>query len=405
MIVRWLRWCVPHALLRVVMLVLASLTLPQGATAHSFNESYVYFDVAETTLSGRIEVTLKELAKVLAGDAAVAAPLTPDAVEANFDVLTSYFAERLILTSAGQRYDVVFDRVVFFDTEVGTFAQLAFTVQDVRRTPVTVEMSYDALFADIDPAHRGYALIGSNSRNGMAENEAYISLVFSPGSGAQTLYLNDEKPLRTALTFIEHGIWHIWLGLDHVLFLVTLLVSSVMFVRAGRWEPSEGLRQSLRNTVVIVTVFTLAHTVTLSLATFGIVTLPVVFVEAVIALSIAFVALGNLFPRFHTRAWIVVFVFGLFHGFGFANVLEPLGLDPARKALGLVAFNIGVEIGQIVIVLMCFPVLYTLRHLAAYRLVVMQAGSVALIAVAVFWFVERTYGAVLPAGFTLAGGQ
>ncbi len=374
------------------------------ATAHSFNESYVYFDVTDTTLSGRIEVRLTELAKVVSPDGQAEAPLTVEEVAAKLPEIASYFEERMQLFSDGRQYDVAFDGVEYLVTEAGTFAQLQFDVLGVERTPVTIEMSYDALFSDIDPDHRGYALIGSNTRNGMEENEAYISLAFLPNDGPKTLFLNDERSADVALTFIEHGIWHIWLGFDHVLFLIALLIPSVMIIRHGRWEPSEALRESLRSTVVIVTVFTLAHTVTLSLATFNILTLPVVFVEAVIAISIAVVALGNIFPRFHTHSWIVVFVFGLFHGFGFANVLEPLGLDPARKALGLAGFNIGVEVGQIAIVLAVFPILFALRHLAAYRVVALQAGSVALIAVAIFWFVERTQHVFFPAALAASGG-
>ncbi|MEM6889253.1 MAG: HupE/UreJ family protein [Pseudomonadota bacterium] len=388
----------------VLIVTLCSYFFPMSAHAHSFNESYVYFDVTDTSLSGRIEVTLNELAKIAAGSADIDAPLSQAEAEANFSVFADYFAEKLNLSMEGQRFNVVFDGIQFFESDAGIFTQLAFDVDGIDQTPITLEMAYDAIFSDIDPSHRGYALIGSNLRNGMEENGSYISLIFSPGDGAKTLYLNDEKPWQIAMTFLEHGVWHIWLGFDHVLFLVALLIPSVMFVNAGRWEPSEQLRQSLKNTVVIVTVFTLAHTVTLSLATLGIMTMPVVFVEAVIALSIAVVALGNLFPRFHTHSWKVVFIFGLFHGFGFANVLEPLGLDPTRKALGLVTFNIGVELGQLAIVLILFPILFALRQLAAYRLVALQAGSVVLIAIAVYWFTERAYGAFSSDVFALAGG-
>ena len=371
--------------------------------AHKFNESYVYFDVTDTTLSGRIEVTLTNLAQVLAQDGTVSTPITEDAALARSEEIFAYFNERMQLLTDGVRYDVSFHSIDFLQTDFDTFAALKFDVLGIASTPTTLQMSYDALFGDIDPTHRGYALIGSNTRNGMGENESFISLVFAPGDGIKDLYLNDEPTGEVFKTFLEHGVWHIWLGFDHVLFLVTLLLSSVMFIQAARWEPSDSLRASLMNTVKIVTVFTLAHSVTLTLATFSIVTLPVAFVEAVIAISIAVVAVGNLMPRFHTQSWKIVFIFGLFHGFGFANVLEPLGLDPARKALGLFAFNIGVELGQLVIVLLVFPILYAIRALPAYRLIGLQAGSVALIAIAMFWFVERTVGALFPTASAVAG--
>ncbi|MEQ3728949.1 MAG: HupE/UreJ family protein [Tateyamaria sp.] len=386
-------------LVTVVWVTLAGVP----AQAHSINQSYVYFDVTDTTLSGRVEVRLEELAKIVRPETGTV-PLTRDEVIASYPTLKTYFEERMTLFWEERRYDVAFDGVDFLDTEAGTFAQLGFEVLDVGLTPLTIEMSYDAMFAEVDSGHRGYALIGSNTRTSMGENESYISLAFLPGDGRQQLFLNDEPTLQVALTFLEHGVWHIWLGFDHVLFLIALLIPAVMFVDQGRWSPAGGLRQSLMTTVKIVTVFTLAHTVTLSLATFNILTLPVVLVEAVIAISIAIVAFGTLFPRFHTQSWIIVFAFGLFHGFGFANVLEPLGLDPARKAVGLAAFNIGVELGQLAIVLAVFPILFALRHYRAYQFVSLQAGSVALIAVALFWFVERTQHLFVPATLVVSGG-
>ncbi len=381
---------------------LVLITLASTAQAHKYNESYVYFDVTEDSLSGRVEATLTDLARLQQGTVDVETALTRDEVLAAQQEIFDYFENRMNLSSEGQPYQVEFDDISFLDTSVDTFAQLHFKVLNITETPTTIQMSYDGLFSDVDPAHRGFALIGSNTRNGMDENEAYISLIFAPGDGEKNLYLNDEPTRDIALTFFEHGVWHIWLGFDHVLFLLTLLLGAVMRIENQRWVPSESIRDSLRETVKIVTVFTVAHTITLCLATFEVITLPVTLVEAVIAFSIAAVAIGNLVPRFHAGSWKVVFLFGIFHGFGFANVLEPLGLDPTRKALGLATFNIGVEVGQLAIVLVLFPIFFALRRLTAYRVIGLQFGSVALIAIAAFWFYERTVGWFPEFGETLA---
>lgn len=373
------------------------------AQAHSFNESYVYFDVTEDSLSGRIEVTLTDLTRISQNTAEVESPLTEDEVRAAAEDFYTYFQDRMQLSHDGQPYQVKFDDLTFFGTKGFTFAQFHFDVLGIEETPTTIDMSYDGLFSDVDPTHRGFALIGSNTRNGMEENEAYISLIFAPGDGTRSLYLNDEPTKDIALTFFEHGVWHIWLGFDHVLFLLTLLLGAVMRIENSHWVPSESIRDSLRETVKIVTVFTVAHTITLCLATFEVITLPITLVEAIIAISIAVVALGNLIPRFHASSWKVVFLFGIFHGFGFANVLEPLGLDPTRKALGLATFNIGVEIGQLAIVLVLFPIFFALRRMTAYRVIGLQFGSVALIAIAMFWFIERTVGGFPGLGVASAG--
>ena len=390
-------------LLRSLSVAILWICVATSASAHSFNESYVYFNVGETTLSGRIEVTLTDLAKVVANDGGIDTPLTEDEVKAAQDQIFNFFIQRMELVDEGRVLEAKFNRISFLPTQVDTFAQLHFNIPDIGVTPMTLEMSYEGLTQELDPGHRGFALIGSNTRTGMGPNEGYISLFFTPGNEKQTLLLNDEPTSDIFLRFLEHGIWHIWLGFDHVLFLIALLLSSVMLLTGSTWQPSDNLNRSLLNTVKIVTVFTIAHTITLTLATFDIITLPVVFVEAVIAISIAVVALGNLRPRFHTQAWIVVFVFGLFHGFGFANVLAPLGLDPARKAIGLVAFNLGVEVGQIAIVFVVFPILYVARTQAAYRKFAFQGGSIALIAIALFWFFERTANVFLPGSAAAKG--
>ncbi|WP_170608628.1 HupE/UreJ family protein [Ruegeria arenilitoris] len=373
------------------------------AHAHSFNESYVYFDVTEDTLAGRIEVTLTDLTRIQQNSKDIETSLSEDEVRAAADEFYAYFQERMQLSHEGQPYQIEFDDMTFFGTKVDKFAQFHFNVLGIEQTPTTIDMSYDGLFSDVDPTHRGYALIGSNTRNDMDENERFISLIFAPGDGVKSLYLNDEPTKDIARTFFEHGVWHIWLGFDHVLFLLTLLLGAVMRIENSHWVPSESVRESLKETVKIVTVFTVAHTITLCLATFEVITLPITLVEAIIAISIAVVALGNLIPRFHASSWKVVFLFGIFHGFGFANVLEPLGLDPARKALGLATFNIGVEVGQLAIVLVVFPIFFALRRLTAYRVIGLQFGSVALIAIALFWFIERTVGGFPGLGIATAG--
>ena len=381
-----------RAVSTLCVVLFATFGTTQQAQAHSLNESYVYFEVTDDALAGRIEVNTKDLARFFDTDATKAWP--HEEVIARQTELFAYFGERLILRSEGRTYPVTFTDVTFLNEVLidgSPLAQLQFDVPELTATPDSIEMSYDFMFSDIDPTHRGFALIASNTRTGVRRNESYISLIFEPGDGLKTLYLNGEPNWDVFVGFVKHGIWHIWLGFDHVLFLVTLLLTSVMVVAAGRWEPAPSLREALRNTITIVTVFTLAHSVTLGLAAFDVIRLPVVFVEAVIALSIAFVALGNIFPKLHMSSWKVILVFGLFHGFGFAYVLAPLGLDPARKAIGLAAFNIGVEVGQIVIVIVLFPILFMIRKMAFYRPAFLYVGSVLLIGIALFWFVERTY--------------
>ena len=176
-------------------------------------------------------------------------------------------------------------------------------------------------------------------------------------------------------TFLTLGIHHILSGYDHVLFLLGLLLSGGSLVALAK----------------IITAFTVAHSVTLSLAVTDVVTLPDRLVEGVIALSIAFVAAENLAPRpAVSRRWIVSFVFGLVHGFGFSSALRELGLTREGLLVPLLGFNLGVEAGQALVIAILLPALVLLRH-SKWQGRAVLASSIAILATGVVLFVERVF--------------
>jgi hydrogenase/urease accessory protein HupE len=186
-----------------------------------------------------------------------------------------------------------------------------------------------------------------------------------------------QGTLAVVRKFLPSGVHHILIGPDHLLFLVGLLL----------------LGGSLRQLVLVVSAFTLAHSVTLSLAALNIVTPPAWIIEPAIALSIVYVGADNLTVRGgrDVRVWIA-FAFGLIHGFGFANVLREMDLPPRALGWSLFAFNLGVEVGQLLVVGAVASVLRVIRaksEVAARRLAV--GGSVAVILAGTFWFIERVF--------------
>jgi len=195
---------------------------------------------------------------------------------------------------------------------------------------------------------------------------------------------------REFLQFGREGVWHIWIGYDHILFLISLLLPAVLWWKAGKWEAVASFREVLHEVVSIITAFTLAHSITLSLAALELVTLPSRWVESVIAGSVVLAALHNLFPIIQVRRWIVGLVFGLIHGFGFASVLADLGLPTSSMFVALAGFNIGVEVGQLAIVGAFLPFAYAVRHSWAYRYLAVQFGSVCIAGLAFIWFMERS---------------
>lgn len=165
--------------------------------------------------------------------------------------------------------------------------------------------------------------------------------------------------------------------------------------RGGKWAGAESFSQACRGVLAIVTTFTVAHSIPLWLSVMEYVSLPTQWVEATIALSIVVTAAANLFPRLPTAGWRVAFLFGLIHNFGFANVLVDLGLSSKTLGVSLLGFNIGVELGQIAIVLAILPIAYGIRRSLFYRVAILRAGSIAIGLVALVWFYERTFNVVI----------
>ena len=172
---------------------------------------------------------------------------------------------------------------------------------------------------------------------------------------------------RTFIEYLQAGIWHIWSGIDHLLFLLSLLLPAVLIRRNGHWEPVTAARPAFFSILKVVTAFTLAHSITLSLAALNVVRLPSRLTESVIAASIIVAALNNIFPVVTDSRARIAFAFGLLHGFGFASVLADMGLPSGARLLSLLAFNLGIETGQLAVVLAVMPIVYALRSGALYR--------------------------------------
>jgi hydrogenase/urease accessory protein HupE len=243
------------------------------------------------------------------------------------------------------------------------------------------------LLRDIDSSHRALwslTALGS-TRTG----------VLGGRSADATISLSEASPGRAFEEYFSAGVWHILSGIDHLLFLISLLLPAVLLRSGGHWEPIARARPAFANVFKVVTAFTLAHSITLSLAALDIVRLPSRLTESVIAASIVVAALNNIFPVITESRARIAFAFGLLHGFGFASVLSDMGLPQGARVLSLLSFNLGIEAGQLAVVLLVMPVAYWLRSGLWYRRVAMPWGSAAIAVLALVWLVQR---AVLPLG-------
>jgi hypothetical protein len=170
------------------------------------------------------------------------------------------------------------------------------------------------------------------------------------------------------------------------------LLPAVLKRRDQRWEAVPLAQPAFLSILKVVTAFTVAHSITLSLAAFDVVRLPSRVTESVIAASIIVAALNNIFPKVTEGRWRIAFAFGLLHGFGFASVLADMGLPPGARVVSLVAFNLGVELGQLAVVMAVMPLAYAVRATSFYRQTVMQWGSSAIAGLALVWLVQRAIG-------------
>jgi hypothetical protein len=148
---------------------------------------------------------------------------------------------------------------------------------------------------------------------------------------------------------------------------------------------------AIKQTFYIATAFTLAHSITLSLAALHIVAIPARIIESIIAFSIALAALNNLIPLFGKRQVLIAFVFGLVHGFGFANVLSSLPLEASARVMALLSFNVGIELGQLACIMLFMPLALLLRRQAFYRVWMLQGGSIIAGILALLWMIQRIF--------------
>lgn len=298
--------------------------------------------------------------------------LSPSEVRAHQGQLSRYFADQIKLSAAGQTGVL----------EV-TPAQTALSIPRLnpgRKTHSTLLLTYrwPAPISDLK-INYGLFLPGVSTASCIATilyKGQVQEVVFRPDNREFSLGLSG--PWQTLTSFVKLGIYHILSGYDHLLFLLSLLM----------------LGGGLSYLLKVVTAFTLAHSITLSLAVLNVIALAPRLVESGIALSIAYVAAENLLrrdlTRLQQRRWLITFAFGLVHGLGFASILKSLGIPKASLALSLVSFNLGVEIGQIGFVLAVFGLLLLLRRWP-WEATVRRAISLGAVAAGLYWFIQRAF--------------
>jgi HupE / UreJ protein len=367
-------------MIRALILIFA-LLLATSAAAHKPSDAYLTVERNGASLKGQWDIALRDLDNAIGLDTNGDGEITWAELKAHHADIDAYALGRLRIASSGETCPLTMsDHLVDSHTD-GAYSVLKFKGTCPQPGP-TLTIEY-RLFRDVDPQHRGLL--------NFVESGESRSVVFSEETPLRVVGGDSGGPFTQFVTYVHEGIWHIWLGFDHILFLLSLLLPAVLVRRDRVWQPGGTFRGSFIEVAKVVTAFTLAHSITLSLAALGVVSLPSRWVESAIALSVVLAALNNLFPVVANGRWLAAFAFGLLHGFGFAGALQDLGLPTGSLALSLAGFNIGVELGQLAIVGVFLPIAYSLRSTWGYRRLLLAGGSTAIAAVAAVWFAERAF--------------
>lgn len=361
------------------LLAITLLLLSAPAWAHKPSDSYLLLTVQQNHMEGRWDIALRDLEDAIGLDADGDGAITWGEVRAKHDAIAAYALSHLTLTSGETSCAPQGTRHLIEHHTDGAYEVLLFSTT----CPHPIEqlrVDYRLLF-DLDAQHKGLLRLTHGARTTTA--------IFSQHNPSQRFTIGEGAVWRQIRQYAHEGIWHIWLGYDHVLFLLALLLPAVLRRIANRWEPAPDFFSALGEVVAIVTAFTVAHSITLSLASLGVISLPSRLIESAIAASVAFAGVSNLYPALTQRRWLIAFLFGLIHGFGFASVLSDLGLPQGSLALSLVSFNLGVEVGQLAIVAVFLPLAYGLRKSWTYQRLVLVSGSLGIVALACAWLMER----------------
>ena len=362
-----------------LLLTLLLLLACAVAHAHKPSDSYLVVKADGARIEGQWDIALRDLEYAIGLDADGNGEITWGELSARHNDLASYALARLQVSAGNTACALqVTDHLVDQHSD-GAYAVIRFSARDCLPSgAMTIRYG---LFFDIDPTHRGLARIEAAGVTQTA--------VFGPERAQQSFDLVAPSLTKQIFAYVREGVWHIWIGFDHVLFLLSLLLPAVLRRDAGRWVQADRFAPVFWEVLRVVTAFTIAHSITLSLAALEVVSLPSRLVESVIAASVLLAALNNLFPVINERRWAMAFSFGLIHGFGFASVLTDLGLPRDALVSSLFGFNLGVELGQLAIVAAFLPLAFALRATGFYRRIVFTGGSVVVVILAAVWLLER----------------
>ncbi|WP_312260436.1 HupE/UreJ family protein [Limnohabitans sp.] len=367
-------------------LVLMALCWAPAAVAHSSSNSYLALSAPDGQLSLRADIHLRDVDLIFDLDHDRDGQVTWGETQARSAELKTWLGQGIALSALGQGCTLGDADLQASQHADGMYLSALWTPVCLGLTDVahaSLALRYGLIFAQ-DNLHRGLLKVD------LPGNQS--SALLSPERPEAQVSVADSSAWRVFGRYAIEGVWHIWIGIDHIVFLLSLLVLAPLQSsrqRVVHWQAAKQARPVVLDVLAVVTAFTVAHSITLGLTITGWLTPPADLVEPAIALSVVLAALNNLLGFSALQRWRLALVFGLVHGFGFASVLLDLGLPTSSLLAALGGFNIGVELGQLAIVGVFLPLAWALRRTRFYRWGVVTGGSVAIVVLGVFWTLQR----------------
>ena len=367
-------------------LFMAALLGPGAALAHSSSNSYLTLSAPAGSLTLRADLHLRDVDLIFDLDADRDGQVTWGETHLRQAELASWLDQGLQLSAAGQKCQLGTADLQASQHADGTYLSAQWTPNCPglsNLASANLSLRYGLMFAQ-DSLHRGLLKVDLPGLQ--------TSALLSPERPEAQVSRADSSAWRVFGRYIVEGVWHIWIGIDHIVFLLSLLVLAPLLPsrqRITQWPAAQQARPVLMDVLAVVTAFTVAHSITLGLTIMEWLTPPPDLVEPAIALSVVLAALNNLLGINSLKRWRLAFVFGLVHGFGFASVLLDLGLPASALVAALGGFNVGVELGQLAIVGVFLPIAWLLRHTRFYRWVIVAGGSAAIVVLGLFWTLDR----------------
>ncbi len=372
----------------------ASLFLSSTALAHSGSTAFIELDVEDNQAKGGWWIALKDIQAVVGLDENFDDQITVREFKQKRSNILGYAQSHLSVTANTNACDIQWAVPLLSRLDDGVYAHLPIAIRCAEQLKPN-QINYSALY-QVDDSHRVIVNLQNNDNSSL--------LIGSPLQPQLSWDFSLNSAWQNIVIYVEQGVIHILEGYDHLLFLMALLVP-IVFARKTRQQVNQQISQHANGTIPsgdlnlrllvisllkVVTAFTVGHSITLILATVFSISPPSAWVESLIAISVVIAGINIVLPLFRESSWRVAALFGLIHGFGFASVLAELSLDRSTLALSLFSFNVGVELGQLLVVLLATPVLILFAKSSSIMPLVARysAASIAVVIGSV-WVLDR----------------